>query len=246
MKSKKFYVYVHRYASGPKQGDVFYVGKGSNRRALVANRHSNPHWQNVVNKYGFVSEIVIRFQSEACAFSFERAFIKQYGRENLCNLTDGGEGISGSDCKKGKRHHMYDSKEYSFCHLDHGVFTGTRFDFYTTFGLDKGNVDALLKGKAKSCLGWQAGSELKEFNKYENHGAKVSIGRISGRSKLKTHTFISPVGDIVEMNVPEFSEMIGAHKNGVYMVISGKSKTCRGWRYIKQADTPNTHSWVDG
>ena len=95
MSEKKFYVYLHRYASGPKEGRVFYVGKGSGDRYTVKWRLYNPYWTNIINKYGFTAEIVMRFDNEACAFSFERALIKHYGRKNLCNLTDGGDGTSG-------------------------------------------------------------------------------------------------------------------------------------------------------
>lgn len=28
-----FYVYIHRYASGPKIGEIFYVGKGCGKRS---------------------------------------------------------------------------------------------------------------------------------------------------------------------------------------------------------------------
>ncbi len=91
---KQFYVYVHRYASGPKQGEVFYVGKGHGKRAWSKSR-SNPHWHNIVNKYGYTIDVLSRFHNEQCAFSFERALISFYGRGNLCNLTDGGEGTSG-------------------------------------------------------------------------------------------------------------------------------------------------------
>lgn len=91
---KQFYVYVHRYASGPKQGEVFYVGKGKGNRLKSISKR-NPHWRNIVNKYGFTHHIMAHFHNEECAFSFERALIAFYGRENLCNMTDGGEGVSG-------------------------------------------------------------------------------------------------------------------------------------------------------
>jgi len=90
----RFYVYVHKYASGPKCGQVFYVGKGRYGRS-IDRRSRNPHWKNIVNKYGHTVEILARFHIEECAFSFERALIAFYGRENLCNLSDGGEGCSG-------------------------------------------------------------------------------------------------------------------------------------------------------
>ena len=45
---KKFYVYVHRYASGPRGGQVFYVGKGDGRRAFVKSGR-NIKWSRTVN-----------------------------------------------------------------------------------------------------------------------------------------------------------------------------------------------------
>lgn len=94
MSEKQFYVYVHRYASGPKEGRVFYVGKGKGGRFNSKSGRSR-YWNGIVNKYGFHAEILIWFKDETCAFSFAVALIKRYGRDNLCNLTDGGEGLSG-------------------------------------------------------------------------------------------------------------------------------------------------------
>lgn len=91
---KKFYVYVHRYASGPKKGDVFYVGKGSGKRAWAVSRRSD-YWNNIYRKFGRSVYVLGYFKEEACAFSIEVALIKFYGREKLCNLTDGGDGASG-------------------------------------------------------------------------------------------------------------------------------------------------------
>ncbi len=87
---KPFYVYVHRKAT---DGTVFYVGKGSFKRAYSFSKRNN-YWNNVANKHGVDVQIVARFSKGECAFSFERALIKHYGRDNLCNLTDGGEGAS--------------------------------------------------------------------------------------------------------------------------------------------------------
>jgi len=90
---KKYYVYVHRYASGSNEGKVFYVGKGSGERSTSSYNRSG-YWNRIVKKYGFTSQILFRLGSEKCAFSLERAFIRIYGRDNLCNLTDGGDGVS--------------------------------------------------------------------------------------------------------------------------------------------------------
>lgn len=86
---KPFYVYIHRRAN---DGRVFYVGKGKGDR-IFSKSNRNRYWHNIVNKHGFTTNMVMRFNSEECALSFEVALIKHYGRENLCNLTGGGDGI---------------------------------------------------------------------------------------------------------------------------------------------------------
>lgn len=92
--TKKFYVYVHKYASGPKTGQVFYVGKGQGRRYL-SKKGRNDYWIRIVAKYGYTSDKLISFHNEACALSFEVALISLYGRGSLCNMTNGGDGSSG-------------------------------------------------------------------------------------------------------------------------------------------------------
>lgn len=84
------YVYVHIRAS---DGTVFYVGKGTKRRAWNR-RNRNPWWRSTVAKHGLEVAIVKDGMSESCAFSLERALIRAYSG-TLCNLTDGGEGASG-------------------------------------------------------------------------------------------------------------------------------------------------------
>lgn len=86
-----FYVYVHRRKT---DGTVFYVGKGSKYRA-AAKHNRSPHWRNIVSKHGYTVEIVHRFSEEQNSLDMERELIAHYGRENLCNMTDGGEGSSG-------------------------------------------------------------------------------------------------------------------------------------------------------
>ncbi len=88
---KQFYVYVHRRAT---DGRVFYVGKGTGKRAWVKDGRSQ-HWRNISKKHGLVVEIVQAGMQEWWAFELERDLISSYGRESLCNLTDGGDGISG-------------------------------------------------------------------------------------------------------------------------------------------------------
>lgn len=86
-----FYVYFHYRKD---DGKIFYVGKGfKNRYKSTANR--NKYWHNTVNKHGYYSNIVQDNLSESDAFELEVFCIKEIGKENLCNITDGGDGVCG-------------------------------------------------------------------------------------------------------------------------------------------------------
>jgi hypothetical protein len=90
----KFYVYLHRRASDDK---VFYVGKGSNKRAWrVSGR--NKKWNNTYLKHGLKVEIVFESLCESEAFQIEIDTIKEmnyFYPDTICNLTEGGEGAAG-------------------------------------------------------------------------------------------------------------------------------------------------------
>lgn len=95
-----FYVYV---LARPNMR-VFYVGKGRNDRILdhedEARRGCSCHKCRVIRKIwrsgGEVQRsIVFVTDSEREALDYEIELIAQYGRENLTNKTNGGDGISG-------------------------------------------------------------------------------------------------------------------------------------------------------
>lgn len=90
-----FYVYAH---VAKQTGQVFYIGKGRDRRAYTR-QHRTRYWRNIVNKYGLEVRIVADNLNEKKAFSLEHKLIKKIGRRDLgtgglINLTDGGEGTA--------------------------------------------------------------------------------------------------------------------------------------------------------
>jgi len=81
--------------------DVFYIGIGKTLNRAYSKYNRNKYWKNIVNKNNGVFLIELLHTDltweEAC--QKERQYIRQYGRSDicsgtLCNLTDGGEGIS--------------------------------------------------------------------------------------------------------------------------------------------------------
>ncbi len=90
----KYYVYFHRRLDND---EVFYVGKGSGNRAYVQSKR-NKYWKSIVNKYGYRIEFYATNLDEATSFMLEVEKISYFRsiRQAYCNLTDGGEGVSGS------------------------------------------------------------------------------------------------------------------------------------------------------
>lgn len=92
--NKTFLVYQHRRLD---TGAVFYVGKGTQKRAITTVGR-NKHWNNVVKKAnGFSVEIVANDLCEDHAFKLEVELISAYRASgaSLVNIADGGGGCSG-------------------------------------------------------------------------------------------------------------------------------------------------------
>ena len=85
---RRFYVYIHRRKT---DGSIFYVGKGSGKRALDRHNRSD-WWKSIAARHGFDVEFALKGSPQECCFTYEKILIAAIGRDNLCNMTDGGEG----------------------------------------------------------------------------------------------------------------------------------------------------------
>ena len=82
----KFYIYAH---INPLFNKIFYIGKGSGRRAWEKYGRTK-YWNNTVNKYGYIIDILEENLTEEEAFEKEKWYIKRLGLNNLVNLSEGG------------------------------------------------------------------------------------------------------------------------------------------------------------
>lgn len=110
-KQEKYYVY---HLIDPRNGQVFYVGKGSgdrinhHERDARKLRFANTEKESVIHDIwdaglSVKKEIVARFNVEANAFQFEKSEIFRIGHANLTNVCGGGSGeIERSICKAEK------------------------------------------------------------------------------------------------------------------------------------------------
>ena len=207
----KFYVYVHKKPNGR----VFYVGKGSSNRHKSQKDRSD-YWHKIVNKYGFYSEIVKEAISECEAFELEQELIRYYGRENLCNHTDGGDGPSGY------RHDHFTRLKMSYLRIGkkHSEETKKKMSEW-----HKKNSKPPFKGK----------------NLSENHKKAVAAGvsgEKNGRYNKLRHRFIHPDHGYFEGTQRELIEEYGLHHGAVSGMVKGSVGSVKGWK-IDYRDNPS-------
>lgn len=88
-----FYTYAHY----TPEGRLFYIGKGTKKRAY-SKYSRNKYWHNIVNKYGdYEVKIIQEFITEQEALDHEMQLIAKYKSEGfkICNISLGGKGNSG-------------------------------------------------------------------------------------------------------------------------------------------------------
>jgi hypothetical protein len=103
---------------------IFYIGKGHKRRVFAhedqARRGYKGHRYSIIRKVWQEGDDIQRYillttEDEAEAFAYEIEMIALHGRENLCNLTDGGEGSTGrliSEEERSHRSELWSDPEY--------------------------------------------------------------------------------------------------------------------------------------
>ncbi len=104
-----FYVYEHIRLD---TNQVFYVGKGQGYR-LTSTKDRNKHWHNIVNKVGFKAIKVLENEDEELILLAEIERIDQLRKlgYKLCNITDGGQGISGLKHSEESKRKMSESRK---------------------------------------------------------------------------------------------------------------------------------------
>jgi hypothetical protein len=101
--------YLYRHIRKDKD-QVFYIGIGTDdngKYSRAKSKNRNKYWHRIVNNTDYEIEIMLDDITFNEALEKEKEFIQVYGRRDLglgtlCNLTDGGEGVSNMS-KEGKR-----------------------------------------------------------------------------------------------------------------------------------------------
>ena len=196
-----FYVYIHRKKTN---GEVFYVGKGSGKRAW----HSfgrNTLWKRTSEKYGWSVEIVESGLQGWYAFELEKDLIAFYGRRDLgqgtlTNLSDGGDGASGmnpetvkriSESLSGLNCYKADRNIYHFHNFTtKGDFHGTRVDFENQYNLDISGLFSQKRKGLSSHFGWVVVEHLPKNTDLQKLEAKTVDGINNPNADTCAYTFL--------------------------------------------------------
>lgn len=170
-----FYVYAWLRPCGTP----FYIGKGCGRRGQVPKKH-NPFFKHIVDKISAFGKKprVVRWQDglrEEDALSLEVAYIKLFGRRDigtgvLCNLTAGGEGVSGRVVSIETRTKIGEANK------------GRKHTPSAAANIRRAAKNRVLSADVRARMG--DGNRGK--NQSEERRARVS-GRLLGRSKSQEH-----------------------------------------------------------
>lgn len=185
MQENKFYVYC---LIDPRNGNTFYIGKGQGyrikqhisdaRTGTCRNKHLERKILQIISSGGkVVHKKILENVSEKFALSSEVNIIKIYRDSgvNLCNLTTGGEGVSG-------RHHTDDVKRIlSIKSRGNKNMLGYKHTDESRKKISDGNMGKVLSPKTREAMRL---AQIKKWSNPEYREMMVSAQR-SGHEKKK-------------------------------------------------------------
>lgn len=219
-KAISYYVYEHHRND---TGEVFYVGKGTRTKKhqhsrSIETKGRSKYWLNIVNKHGFVAEIIAEFFNEKDAYEFERERIASYGRKvdggELCNLSTGGDGAFG--CLRTEEQKLQQSIRVSGANHPNW---GKKLSEETCKKKSESMKNSELNLRGKKLPQWWkdriAVTKVGDLNPMHK-----SNGRLAAASRPVIHT---RAGVFYE-NVTEAGEAFGINMKTLYNMLSGQRR----------------------
>ena len=252
MPDRRFYVYLHKKKS---DGEIFYVGKGTDRRAFKSSNRSEL-WNRVAKKYGYTVEIFKEGLTEQEALSLETSLIKQFGRKDLgtgslVNLTDGGETTRLSDqvreviSKKAKGRKVSEETKKKLSLKIKGTYlkdptitlTNKKGETLqgklselvdTRDGFTRNQLQRLIRGEIKQVKGWFLNKTQEEISEY----------RVRNQSRFKDKQTFVHLTKTEKITTIEFTEKYGFNTSPMF-VATGTKRIVKGWAVVRNGETEN-------
>ena len=224
-------------------GEVFYVGKGTGKRAFEkAGR--NDHWAKITKKYNYSIHILYEGLFQKDANDLEQKIIAAYGRNLLCNMTDGGDGSRNpSDETRGKMSKSATGRK--------GYWTGKKRSPETVKAIsEKLSGRKGMKGEKNPLFGKSLSEERKrKISEYmknhlfsEEHKRKISLSKTGEKHHMfdkKQYKFIHEDGEEFIGTQFSFRNKFGLTQSAVRtLVMKTRKSSLKGWKFKDNADAP--------
>jgi hypothetical protein len=208
--------------------EIFYIGIGNDKSRAFSAKGRNNHWKHIVDKYGYIVDIIetdINWQT-ACEKEIE--LIKEYGRRDLgfgtlVNMTDGGDGKLGPQSAITKN-------KISKALLKNHIAKGKTF--IELYGIEKAKI---IKSKLQN----NNSKYWKNKIRSEAHCKNLSVNHIdvSGAKNPRARTVLQYTKDnqfVKEWDyIKAAAEYINNHSSNIIKCCNGIAKSCGGyvWKY---------------
>lgn len=246
-----YYVYAH----ATDDGEIFYIGKGKNRRAYHQCGR-NQYWKNIKDKRGWWVVILESNLLESAAFLREKHYISIYSPR--ANMTSGGiggytgpnkgqfcKGIrpwnTGKICKQisnrqlGKKNHRFGKLPatiQSVVCLETGEIFKTIYLACENFGINRQSFYNYVKGKTRTARGW---SFLYLYNDAANDRIRKSqellINTKRREAAMKRKLLCLDTGEIFS-SLKECADNFKIHPSNLCALLAGRKKRLRGLAFI--------------
>lgn len=178
----KYLVYAH---IRPDTDEIFYIGKGTKKRSIDRSNR-NRYWKNIVNKcQKFKSIILAGNLTEKEALNYEILMIKKLKEigVSLCNMTLGGDGLSGYKHTEETKHHLSKIKTGKVSPTK-GTKASEETRLKQRFAkLGKPRSDKAKEAVSKGMIGRKFSQETRDKISKANLGNKLSKEHIEKLSK---------------------------------------------------------------
>jgi hypothetical protein len=218
-------------------GRIIYIGIGNKKRPYSFDRE-NPHWHNIVNKYGHDVTILVENLTWKEACDLEIKMIAFYGRVKphkknpnygcLVNMTDGGEGAKGNVKSKETRNKLSKALKGKKKPEGHG-------DKIAAYNRNRVRTKESNEKISKTMTGKLVGEKNGMFDKNHTEETKeiqrkCKIGKYDGSKNPKAkilldvetgiyHECIKDLSQILNKNYSWFLEWLKKDKNKRYKYV---------------------------